>query len=51
MKSKMKIKKTDVESVNCLSMAFSIGFCAKDGFDEETLSSGVTNTEFDNLLI
>lgn len=51
MKSKMKIKKTDVESVNCLSMAFSIGFCAKDGFDKETLSSGVTNTEFDNLLI
>lgn len=51
MKSKMKIKKTDVESVNCLSMAFSIGFRAKDGFDEENFSSGVTNFQFDNLLI
>lgn len=51
MKSKMKIKKTDVESVNCLSMAFSIGFCTKDGFDEENFSSGVTNIQFDNLLI
>ena len=36
MKSKMKIKKTVVESLVCLSIAFSIGSCAGDGFDEET---------------
>lgn len=48
MKSKMKIKTTVVESVICLSMAFSIGSCAKDGFDEETFSGGVTNTQLES---
>ena len=45
MKSKMKIKKTVVESLVCLSIAFSIGSCAGDGFDEETFSGGVTGTQ------
>jgi hypothetical protein len=48
MKSKMKIKKTVVGSFVCLSMIFSVGSCAGDGFDEETFSSGVTNTQLES---
>lgn len=48
MKSKMKIKKTIVESILCLSMIFSVGSCAGDGFDEETFSGGVTNAQLDS---
>jgi len=48
MKSKMKIKKTVVGSLICLSMIFSVSSCAGDGFDEETFSSGVTNTQVES---
>lgn len=48
MKSKMKIKKTVVRSLICLSMIFSVSSCAGDGFDEETFSGGVTNTQLDS---
>ena len=45
MKSKMKIKKTVVGSLICLSMIFSVSSCAGDGFDKETFSGGVTDTQ------
>lgn len=45
MKSKMKIKRMIVGSIACLSMIFSIGSCAGDGFDEESFSAGVTDTQ------
>lgn len=45
MRSKMKIKKTVVESLVCLSMILSMASCAGDGFDEETFSAGVTGTQ------
>ena len=45
MKSKMKIKMKVVGSIACLSMILFMGSCAGDGFDEETFSGGVTNTQ------
>ena len=45
MKSKVKIKKTVVESLVCLSMILSVGSCAGDGFDEETFSGGVQGAQ------
>ena len=48
MKSKMKIKMKVVGSIACLSMILFMGSCAGDGFDEETFSGGVTNTQLDS---
>ena len=48
MKSKMKIKTKVVGSIACLSMILFMGSCAGDGFDEETFSGGVTNTQLDS---
>lgn len=45
MKSKMKIENKIIWSIACLSMIFSMNSCAGDGFDEETFSGGVTNTQ------
>jgi len=45
MKSKVKIKKTVVESLVCLSMILSVSSCAGDGFDEETFSGGVQGAQ------
>lgn len=44
----MKIKRMIVGSIVCLSMIFSMGSCAGDGFDEETFSAGVTNTQLES---
>lgn len=41
----MKLKKTIIESILCLSIILSVGSCAGDGFEEETFSGGVTNTQ------
>jgi hypothetical protein len=52
MKSKMmKIKTKVVGSIACLSMILFMGSCAGDGFDEETFSGGVTNTQLYNPQI
>ena len=48
MKSKMKIKTKVVGSIACLSMILFMGSGAGDGFDEETFSGGVTNTQLDS---
>lgn len=48
MKSKMKFKRTVVGSIVCLSMILSISSCAGDGFDEETFSGGVKNTQLES---
>lgn len=51
MKSRMKIKKTVFESIFCLSIIFSVISCAKDGFDKETFSGGVTNTQLKSPML
>lgn len=51
MKSKMKIKMKAVGSICCLSMVLFVGSCAGDGFDKETFSGGVTNTQLSSPKI
>ncbi len=48
MKSKFEIKRRVIGSAFCLSVIFSAGSCAGDGFDEETFSGGVTNTQLES---
>lgn len=48
MKGKLKFEKPIVVSAVCLSMILSVGSCAGDGFDEETFSGGVTNTQLES---
>lgn len=48
MKSRMKIKRKVIGSIACLSMILFVGSCAGDGFDEETFSGGVTNTQLES---
>lgn len=51
MKSKMKIKMKAVGGICCLSMVLFVGSCAGDGFDKETFSGGVTNSQLESPKI